>query len=119
VESQPLYFLRLHVCRRIVEIKDNVALVNLLHEKLLPAIRRDFVEAWKFLQFPLALIGNIKSRRMLTLRSPNTFRQIFRCGLKAIEDMGFPRRGQVARHGLSGTGWGNVLQQGVKVSEDS
>jgi hypothetical protein len=39
--------------------------------------------------------------------------------LKAIEDMGFPRRGQVARHGLSGTGWGNVLQQGVKVSEDS
>jgi hypothetical protein len=44
VQSQSLDFFGFHVTAGIVEVKDDIALVNLLHEQLLSSIRRDFVE---------------------------------------------------------------------------
>lgn len=61
VECQSLDLLGLHISTCVVEIEDDVALINLLHEQLLPAIGWDFVEARKFVQFSLALVGNVKS----------------------------------------------------------
>ena len=109
MKGQPLDLFGLHVSRRIVEVEDNVALVDLLHEKILATVGRHFVEASQLLKFSLALIGDIKSRGVLTLGSPNSFRHVFRGGLKTVEDVRFARRRQVSRHGLGSSGGRDVL----------
>jgi hypothetical protein len=60
VQRQALDLLGLHVGRWVVEVKDDIARVDLLHEQVLAPVRRDFVEAWKLLQLSLALIGDVK-----------------------------------------------------------
>lgn len=59
-------FFRLHITRSVVEIKDDVALINLLHEQLFSAVWRYLVKARQLFQFSLALIGDVESRRMLS-----------------------------------------------------
>lgn len=109
VECQSLDLLGLHVRRRVIEIEYNVALIDLLHEEFLAAVRGHFVKAGKLFQLSLALVGDIKSGRMLALWSPDTLRHILRGRLKAIEDMGLPGRGQVSWHCLSGAGRRGML----------
>lgn len=45
VQSQSLNFLCLHVATGVVEVENDVALLNLLHKKLLASVGRDFVKA--------------------------------------------------------------------------
>ena len=109
MQRQPLDLLGLHVCGRVIEIKDDIALIDLLHEEILAAIGRDFMETRELLQFSLALVGDIESRRVLALGSPDPFRHIlWRC-LETIENIGFPGRCQISRHGLGRTRWGSML----------
>lgn len=56
VERQAFDLLRLHVAACIVEVKDDVALVDLLHEELFPLVGWYFVEPWQLLQFALTLV---------------------------------------------------------------
>lgn len=56
VQSEALDLLGLHVCAGVVEVENDVALVELLHEELLAPIRGDFVEAGQLLQLALSLI---------------------------------------------------------------
>lgn len=56
VQSKSFDLFRLHITTGIVEIENNVALIDLLHKKLLPPIWRYFMETWKFLQLALPLI---------------------------------------------------------------
>jgi hypothetical protein len=44
MESQSLDLLGLHVCRRVIEIENDVALVNLLHEEVLAPVGGHLVE---------------------------------------------------------------------------
>jgi len=111
VKSQPLDLFGLHVCCRIIEVEDNVALIDLLHKQFLAPVRSYFVEAWQFLQLSLALVGNVESRRVLTLGGPNPFRQVLRGGLKAIENMGFPWGREVSGHGLGSSRGGSMLRE--------
>lgn len=109
VERQSLDLLRFHVRSGVVKIENDVTLIDLLHEQLLAPVGGHLVEAGKFLQLSLALVGDIKSRRMLTLGGPNALGHVlWRC-LEAIENVGFPRRRQIAWHRLGGTGGRDML----------
>lgn len=110
VERQSLDLLGFHVRGGVVEIENDVTLIDLLHEQLLAPVRGHFVEAREFLQLPLALVGNIKSRRMLALGGPNAFGHILGSGLEAIENVRLPWRRQVSWHRLGGAGRGDMLQ---------
>ena len=109
MERQSLDLLGLHVCGRVIEIKDDIALIDLLHEEILATIGGHFVETRELLQFSLALVGDIESRRVLALGSPDPFRHILWCCLETIENVGFPGRCQISRHGLGRTRWGSML----------
>lgn len=109
MKRQSLDLLGLHVCGRVIEIKDDIALIDLLHEEILAAIGGHFVETRELLQFSLALVGDIESRRVLALGSPDHFRHILWCCLETIENVGFPGRCQISRHGLGRTRWGSML----------
>lgn len=61
VKCQSLDFFGLHISTCIVEVEDDIALINLLHEQLLSAIGWHFVEAREFIQFSLALVRNVKT----------------------------------------------------------
>lgn len=61
MQSQALDLLRLHVTTGIVEIENDVALVNLLHEKLFALVRRHLVEPGQLLQLPLTLVGDVEA----------------------------------------------------------
>lgn len=56
VQSQALDFLGFHIAARIVEVEDDIALVNFLHEEVLATIGRHLMEARKLLEFALALV---------------------------------------------------------------
>ena len=56
VQGQALDLLGLHVTASIIEIEDDVALVNLLHEELLALVGGHFVKPGQLLQLTLALI---------------------------------------------------------------
>lgn len=60
VQRQPLDLLGFHICRRVIEVEYDIALIDLLHEKILTAIGRNLVEARQLLQLPLALIRDIE-----------------------------------------------------------
>lgn len=109
VKRQPLDLLGFHVGRRIVEVEDDVALIDLLHEKILTAIGRDLMEPRELLQFPLTLIGDIKPRGVLAFGGPNPLRHILGGGLKAIEDMRLSRRRQIPGHCFCGARRWNML----------
>ena len=100
VERQPLDFLGFHIGGGIVEVEYDITLIDLLHEKILAAVRGDFMEAGKFLEIPMALFGNVKSRGMLAFRCPDSLRHVLGGSLKPIEDMGFPWGSQIPRHRL-------------------
>lgn len=53
VQRQTLDLLRFHVATSIVEVEDDVALVDLLHEELLATVGWHFVEAGELLQFAM------------------------------------------------------------------
>lgn len=59
MKRQPLDLLGLHVGTGIVEIEDDVALINLLHEQILAASRGDLVKAGELLE--LAMSRDVKS----------------------------------------------------------
>lgn len=61
VQRQALDLFRLHISGRIIEVEDDIALVNLLHEQILTPVRGHFMKSWQLLQFSLALVRNIKS----------------------------------------------------------
>ena len=61
MKRQSLDFLGLHIRGGVVEIKDNVTLIDFLHEKFLAPIRWNFVETRQFSNFPLTLIRYIES----------------------------------------------------------
>jgi hypothetical protein len=86
VEGEALDLLGFHVAAGIVEVEDNVALVDLLHEELLPLVRGHFVEPWQLLQLTLTLIRDVEARRMLPLRGPDALDGILGCRLQAVED---------------------------------
>lgn len=54
VKSQPLDLLGLHIAAGIVKVKDYIALVDLLHEQLLPPLGRDLMESRQLLQFAMS-----------------------------------------------------------------
>ena len=110
VEGKPLDLLGFHIGRRVVEVKDDVALVNLLHEQILASIRGHFMETRQLFQFPLRLIGDVESRRVLAFRRPNSLRHVLWGRLKTVKDVGLSRRGEIARHCLRGAGWRNMLR---------
>ena len=56
VERKTLDLLGLHVGACIVEVEDDVALVEFLHEELLTTVWRDLVEAGQLLQLALSLV---------------------------------------------------------------
>lgn len=74
MECQSLDLLRLHVGTRVVEVKYDITLLDLLHEQVLSPIRRHFVEAWELLQ--LTVGRDIEPRRVLPPR-----------GLRALQDI--------------------------------
>ena len=116
VQSQALDFLGLHVTASIVEVEDDVALVDLLHKKLLPLVWRYLVKSWQLLEVALALVGDVEPRRVLSLGRPNAFDVVFGGGLKALENvrLGASLGGcEVARHGFSSAGGRDVLERRV------
>ena len=56
VQREPLNFLGLHISTRIIKIEDNVALLNLLHEQILPTIWWNFMEPGELFEFSLTLV---------------------------------------------------------------
>jgi hypothetical protein len=85
VEGQSFNLLGLHVAASIVEIEDDIALINLLHEQFLSSVWWHFVETGKLIQFSLTLIRDVKPRRVLALWRPDAFWDILGCSLKAVE----------------------------------
>ena len=61
MESQSLDLFGFHVGSRIVEIKNDVALINLLHKEVLAPVGSHLVEAWQLFQLALTLIGDVES----------------------------------------------------------
>src|SRR5450755_2764456 len=49
VKRKSLDLFGFHISRSIIEIEDDVALIDLLHEQVLSPIRRNLVETWKLL----------------------------------------------------------------------
>jgi hypothetical protein len=56
VQCQALDLLRFHIAASIVKVEDDVALVDLLHEELLPLVRRYLMEPWQLLKLTLTLV---------------------------------------------------------------
>ena len=54
VKCQSLDLLRFHIGAGIIEVEDDVALLDFLHEEVLPTIRRHLVEAGKFLELAMS-----------------------------------------------------------------
>lgn len=110
MERKTLDLLGLHVAASIVEVKDDVALVDLLHEEVLATVRRDLVEARKLLE--LAVSRNVEPRRVLALRRSETLGHVLGSLVKAIEHerlcTSLGRR-QVVRHSFGGTRRGDML----------
>jgi hypothetical protein len=116
VQRQSLDLLGFHVTTRIVEVEDDVALVDLLHEEFFSLVRWHLVESWQLLEVALALIGDIESRRMLALRCPNAFDVVFWCGLQALENIRLGAslgRCKVTWHGFSAAGGRDVLRRWI------
>jgi hypothetical protein len=112
VQGQALDLLGLHVTARVVEVENNVALIDLLHEELLALVRGHLVESGQFLQVSRALIRDVEARRVLPLGRSNTLDSVLWSCLQAIEyqrlGTGF-RRGKIARHRFGRAGRGYVL----------
>lgn len=112
VQCHSFHFLGLDIRCCVVKVENDVALINLLHEEVLPAVRRYLVEPRQFLEVSLALVGNVESRRVLSFWRPDALRNVFRGSLEVVErkrlGAGF-RRGKVMRHCFSGAGWRNML----------
>lgn len=112
MQGQALDLLRLHVSTSIVEVEDDVALINLLHEQILPLVGRNLVETRELFQLALALIRDVETRRVLSLGSANPFSDILRGSLQAVEEhrlaAGFGWK-KISRHGFSGSRRGYVL----------
>lgn len=112
VQGESLDLFRLHVAASIVEIEDDIALVNLLHEQVLASVGRDFVETRQLLQ--LAVGGDVEARRVLTLRRPQAFGYVLGGLVQSIEHerLGAGLGGrQVMGHGLRGTRGRDVLER--------
>jgi hypothetical protein len=62
MKRQSLDLLGFHIGRWVVEVEDDIALIDLLHEQILSAIGRYFMEARQLFQFSLTLIRDIKAR---------------------------------------------------------
>ena len=60
VKRQPFDLLCLHITTSIVKVEDDIALVDLVHEQVLSAIRCNFVETRQF--FKLALSRDFEAR---------------------------------------------------------
>jgi hypothetical protein len=106
VQGQTLDLLRFHIAASIVEVEDDVALVDLLHEELLPLVWGHFVESWQLLQLTLTLIRDVEARRMLPLRGSYTLNVVLGRCLEAVEDARLRtclRGRKVARHRLGCT----------------
>jgi len=112
VQSHALDLFRFRIRAGVVEVEYDVALVNLLHEKVLSAVRRDLVETRQFLEIALSLIRDVESRRMLSLWRPDTVCSVSRCRTKGIEHGRFYARlwwCQITRHRFCGTGLRRML----------
>lgn len=109
VQGQPFDFLGLHIGGRVVKVEDDVALIDLLHEEILATVGRHFVEARKLFELSLALVGDIKSRRVLAFGGSDAFGHILWCSLETIENVRFPGRSQITRHRLGRARGRNML----------
>ncbi len=107
MQGQTLDLLGLHIATGIVEVEDDVALVNLLHEEFLPLVRGHLVKSGELFQFTLTLIRDVEARRVLPLWGPDSLDCVLGRRLKTIE---YSRllarlwRREVTRHRLGSTG---------------
>lgn len=118
VQGQALDFLGLHISTGVIEVEDDVALIDFLHEEFLPLVGCDLVEPRELLQFAFALVGDVETRRVLPLGRANSLSNIFRGGLQAIEEVRLAAGlggEQISRHRLGGSGRGYVLSQSRSV----
>lgn len=76
VQCHPLDLLRFRVCTSVIEIKDDIALVDFLHEQILSSIWRYFMKSRQLFEIPLLLIRDIESRRVLSLWRSDAFYNI-------------------------------------------
>jgi hypothetical protein len=121
VQGQTLDFLGFHVAASIVEIKDDVALVDLLHEELGPAIGSHLVEARQLLQVSLALVRDIEARRVLSLGGSDALGDIFGRGLQSVEQQVLLAglwRSEVSRHGFRSSGRRHMLESRLSALRD-
>ena len=110
MESETLDLLGFHIGARVVEVEDDVALIDLLHEEVLASVGRYLMEAGELLEFSLG--RDVEARRMLSPWGPDALGHILWRGLETFEHQrfgsGFGRR-KVAGHGLGcARGW-NML----------
>lgn len=111
VEGESLDLLGFHVTTGIIEVKNDVALVNLLHEELLASVGGNFVESRKLLQ--LAVSRDIESRRMLSLGCSETLGHVLGRLVEAIEHERLGarfRRREIVWHGFGSTRGRDVLE---------
>ena len=68
------------------------------------------MEAGKLFEFPLRLVRDIESRRVLALGGSDSLRHVLGGGLQTVKDMGFARGCEIAGHRLGGARWREVLE---------
>ena len=113
VERQSLDLLGLHIRAGIVEVEDDVALVDLAHEQVLPLVGLHLVEAGKLLK--VAMERNIKAGRVLLPGRLGAFQDVLGALLQPVVHKrllpGLWRRRQIMRHGLGRTRGRDMLQR--------
>lgn len=110
VEGQALDLLGLHIGAGIVEVEDDVALLDLLHEQILTAPGGDLVEAGELLQ--LAVGGDLEPRRMLPPGRLWAVEHVLGSLLQPVVHQRLLAglwRSEIVRHGLGRAGRGDVL----------